>query len=223
MDEKNVVEAALFAAGGPVTDQQLKAATNRSSTFIAALVDKLIDEYRERNSPLEIIKLEGKYVMQLKSGYSEKVRAVSPRELSPSVLRTLSIIAYYQPIQQADLVDVRGQATYEHVAALEERGLIKKEKSGRSFALSTTDAFCDYFGLTRGDIESIKTQIAQRAKLKKQSLASWLDAGVPDNDGFKAVKLLVPHGAVAKARGRPAAVMSDANPINTDGDEKGHQ
>jgi segregation and condensation protein B len=192
LDEKNIVEAALFAAGGPVTDQQLKTATNRSSTFISSIIDKLIEEYRERDSPLEIMRLEGKYVMQLKSGYSERVRAVSPRELSPSVLRTLSIVAYYQPIQQADLVDVRGQATYEHIAALEERGLVKKTKNGRSFELTTTDAFCDYFGLTRGDIDSIKGQIAQRAKLKKQSLASWLDAGVPDNDAFKAVKLLVP-------------------------------
>lgn len=192
MDEKNIVEAALFAAGGPVTDQQLKTATNRSSTFISSIIDKLVEEYRERNSPLEILRLEGKYVMQLKSGYSERVRAVSPRELSPSVLRTLSIVAYYQPIQQADLVNVRGQATYEHIAALEERGLIKKTKNGRSFELTTTDAFCDYFGLTRGDIDSIKGQIAQRAKMKKQSLASWLDAGVPDNDGFKAVKLLLP-------------------------------
>jgi segregation and condensation protein B len=192
LDEKNIVEAALFAAGGPVTDVQLKTATNRSSTFISSIIDKLIEEYRERNSPLEIMRLEGKYVMQLKSGYSERVRAVSPRELSPSVLRTLSIVAYYQPIQQADLVKIRGQATYEHIAALEERGLISKTKSGRSFELTTTDAFCDYFGLTRGDIDSIKNQIMQRAKLKKQSLTSWLDAGVPDNDGFKTVRLLVP-------------------------------
>ena len=93
MDEKNLMEAALFAAGGPLTDAQLKAMANRSGTYISQIIDELIDEYRSRNSPLEILRLDGKYVMQLKPEYSGKVMSVSPKELSQSILRTLSIIA----------------------------------------------------------------------------------------------------------------------------------
>ncbi len=192
MDEKNLVEAALFAAGSPLTDAQLKAMANRSGAFISQIVDQLIDEYRSRNSPLEILRLDGKYVMQLKPEYSGKVMSVSPKELSQSVLRTLSIIAYYQPILQNELVNVRGQAVYDHVSALLDRGLIEKTKEGRSFTITTTSAFCDYFGLTHGDVESIKNQIKDKAKMKKLTLNQWMESSVPEGDPFGAVKLLVP-------------------------------
>lgn len=192
MDEKNIIEAALFAAGGPVGEQQLKNLINRSGTYVAALIDKLIDEYRRRDSPMEIIRMEGKYVMQLKAEYASSVMPVSPKELSTSLLRTLSVIAYYQPLLQNELVCIRGQAAYDHVAILLERGLIQKKRNGRSYELTTTDLFCDYFGLSHGDIESIKQQIASKAKFKKESLTKWIETGVPDTDAFNAVRKLMP-------------------------------
>ena len=194
MDEKSLLEAALFYAGGPVSEQQLKGLMGRSSTYISSLVEKLIEEYRQRGSPIEVVRLEGKYSMQLRPEYAERVMPLSPGELRPPVLRTLSIIAYYQPIQQSDLVGVRGQAAYEHVAILLEKGLIQKKRAGRSYELTTTDRFCDYFGLSRGDVESIKEQIKNKAKLKKESLNRWLEAGVPDMDAFDAVRKLMPVG-----------------------------
>ena len=192
MHEKELIEAALFAAGGPVSDAQLKAMLNRSAVFVADVVGQLIDDYRARGSPLEIVRLEGKYVMQLKPEYASKVMSVSPKELTAPVLRTLSVIAYYQPIFQNELVNVRGDKVYDHVAVLLERGLIEKVKEGRSFKLTTTPAFCDYFGLTHGDVESIKKQIQDKAKLKKQSLSQWIESGVSEVDEFDAVRLLVP-------------------------------
>jgi len=192
LNEKTLIEAALFAAGAPVSDAQLKGLVNRSATFVSGLVDQLTDEYRARGSPLEIVRLEGKYVMQLKPEYAGKVMSVSPKELTAPVLRTLSVIAYYQPIFQNELVNVRGDRAYDHVAALLDRGLIEKVKEGRSFKLTTTPAFCDYFGLTHGDVESIKQQIQKKAKLKKLSLAQWIESNVPESDPFAAVRLLVP-------------------------------
>jgi segregation and condensation protein B len=192
LHEKELVEAALFAAGDPVSDAQLKVMLNRSAVFVSEIVDQLIEDYRTRGSPLEIIRLEGKYVMQLKPEYASKVMSVSPKELTGPVLRTLSVIAYYQPILQNELVNVRGDKAYDHVAVLLERGLIEKAKEGRSFKLTTTTMFCDYFGLTHGDIASIKKQIQDKSKLKKQSLSQWIESNVPDVDGFDAVRLLVP-------------------------------
>lgn len=192
MDEKNLLEAALFVAGKPVSEQQLKSLLNRSSTYINSLAEKLIEEYRQRDSPLEVVRLEGKYSMQLKPDYANRVMGMSPGELRATSLRTLSIIAYYQPIQQNDLVAIRGQAAYEHVALLLEKGLIQKKKTGRSYELTTTDAFCDYFGMSKGDIESIKAQIKSKAKLKKESLTKWIDNKVPDMNAFEAVGKLMP-------------------------------
>lgn len=192
MDEKCLLEAALFSAGKPVSEQQLKGLLNRSSTYINSLAEKLTEEYRQRNSPLEVVRLEGRYALQLKPEYAERVVGLSPGELRAPALRTLSVIAYYQPLQQSDLVDIRGQAAYDHVALLLEKGLIEKKRAGRSYELTTTDAFCDYFGLSKGDVESIKAQIRKKAKLKKESLTRWIDSRVPDMDAFDAVSKLMP-------------------------------
>jgi segregation and condensation protein B len=192
VDEKNLLEAALFSAGKPVSEQQLKSLLNRSSTYINTLAEKLTEEYRQRNSSLEIARLEGKYSMQLKPEYARRVLGLSPGELRAPALRTLSVIAYYQPIQQFELVNIRGQAAYEHVALLLEKGLVQKKRAGRSYELTTTDAFCDYFGLTKGDVESIRAQIKKKAKLKKESLTGWLESKVPDMDAFEAVSKLMP-------------------------------
>ncbi|HTX44434.1 MAG TPA: SMC-Scp complex subunit ScpB [Methanocella sp.] len=192
MDEKNLLEAALFSAGKPVSESRLKSLLNRSMTHIDTLAGKLAEEYRQRGSPMEIVKLEGKYSMQLKPEYARRVLGLSPGELRAPALRTLSVIAYYQPIQQFELVNIRGQAAYEHVALLLEKGLVQKKRAGRSYELTTTDAFCDYFGLTKGDVESIRAQISKKAKLKKASLTSWLESKVPDMNAFEAVSKLMP-------------------------------
>jgi segregation and condensation protein B len=193
LDEKSLMEAALFSAGKPVSEAQLKTLLNRSSTYINTLAEKLMEEYRGRNSPLEVVKLEGKYALQLKPEYAERVVGFSPGELRAPALRTLSIIAYYQPLQQSDLVDIRGQAAYDHVAMLLEKDLIEKKRVGRSYELTTTDFFCDYFGLSHGDVESIRAQIKNKAKLKKESLTKWIDSKVPDMDAFQAVSQLMPR------------------------------
>jgi len=196
LDEKGLLEAALFSAGKPVGEPQLKGLLNRSGTYVSALANKLAEEYRQRGSPVEVVRLEGKYSMQLKPEYARRVLGLSPGELRAPALRTLSIIAYYQPLQQRALVDIRGQAAYEHVALLLEKGLVQKKRAGRSYELTTTDAFCDYFGLTKGDVESIKAQIKKKAKLKKESLTSWLESRVPDMNAFDAVSKLMPPSRV---------------------------
>ena len=78
--------------------------------------------------------------------------------LSSGPLRTLSYIAYRQPVSQKRVVDVRGQHAYGHVKLLKDMGLIAAERSGRSMALKTTDYFADYFGLAH-DVTSMKKDL----------------------------------------------------------------
>jgi len=47
--------------------------------------------------------IEGKFIMQVKREFAEKVRSIAPKELRSPVLRTLAMIAYHQPITVADL------------------------------------------------------------------------------------------------------------------------
>jgi segregation and condensation protein B len=128
--DKGIIEAALFVAGEPLDEERLSALLKGRP--VKEAVQELIQDYKDRDSAIEIVELEGKYVMQVKAGYAEEVRDVAPRELPPPILRTLSMIAYHQPLTQSDLVRIRGNSAYPHVRELEERGLISVAPKGRT-------------------------------------------------------------------------------------------
>ncbi|MCX9013234.1 MAG: SMC-Scp complex subunit ScpB [Candidatus Methanoperedens sp.] len=170
--DKGIIEAALFVSGEPLDTVQLRSLVKKKD--IQDIIHGLMDEYRQRNSPLEIKEVEGRYVMQVKPEYAERVRPIAPKELRAPVLRTLSMIAYHQPIIQSELVDRRGAATYEHVRELEERGLISAKPEGRSRILQTTPQFAEYFNLNSSDPEEIKRMIISLAREQKMGLDKWL-------------------------------------------------
>ena len=87
-------------------------------------------------------------MLQVKADFTPLVKRLVNRPLlSSGPLKTLSYIAYRQPISQKRVIEVRGQHAYGHVKLLKEMGLIAAERSGRSMALKTTEYFADYFGL----------------------------------------------------------------------------
>ena len=99
---------------------------------------------------MEILALKDeRYVLQVKAEYTPLVKKLVNRPLlSSGPLKTLSYIAYRQPITQKRVIEVRGQHAYGHIKLLKDMGLIMTERAGRSLALRTTEYFADYFGLT---------------------------------------------------------------------------
>ncbi len=172
MSDKEIIEAALFASGEPLNEEQLKDLVKGNNA--RELLQQLMEEYKQRESALEIKEIEGKYVMQVKSEYAEKVRSIAPKELRSPVLRTLAMIAYHQPITTAELVFKRGATAYEHVKELEERGLVAAAPRGRTRLLQTTQRFAEYFNLETSDPEAIKQKIIELAKEQKMGLDKWL-------------------------------------------------
>jgi segregation and condensation protein B len=73
-------------------------------------------------------------------------------------LKTLSYIAYRQPVPQAQVIDVRGHHSYDHLKQLEGLGLIERERAGRTKIIRTTEFFADYFGLSH-DLRGLKKQL----------------------------------------------------------------
>ncbi|MCK5216513.1 MAG: SMC-Scp complex subunit ScpB [Methanosarcinales archaeon] len=179
MNDHKIIEAALFTAGSPVDLVTLQGlVSNKKRT--QKVIEFLIKEYHERKGALEIIKIEGKFVMQVKPEYAELVRSIAPGELSSPVLRTLSIIAYHQPIVQSDLVEKRGNAVYDHVRELEEWGLISRSPQGRTKIINTTPWFAEYFGLDSSDPEYIRQRIVQMSTQQGQAgLDKWLGTKKP--------------------------------------------
>jgi len=156
-----LLEAALYVAGRPLDLKTLGSVLKtRSKRKVQKLARTLIKEYKERNTALEILELEdGRFVMQLKAEYTPMVRRISTRPLLPTgPLKTLSYIAYRQPVLQKQVIEVRGSHAYRHIKQLVDAGLITRERVGRNIVLKTTPYFADYFGLSH-DIKTMKKQL----------------------------------------------------------------
>ncbi len=146
-----LLEAALYVAGRPLDLNEIcQVIGSRSKKKAQMYAETLIQQYIARSTALEILALKDeRYVLQVKAEFTPLIKRLVNRPLlSSGPLKTLSYIAYRQPITQKRVIEVRGQHAYGHVKLLKDMGLIMSERSGRSLALRTTDYFADYFGLT---------------------------------------------------------------------------
>jgi len=146
-----LLEAALYVAGRPLDLKTLASVIKtRSKNKAQRLLQKLIETYKGRDTAIEVLSLQDeRYVLQLKAEYTPDVRRLALRPLlSVGPLKTLSYIAYRQPVPQTQVIDVRGQHVYDHLKQLEEMNLITRERAGRSKVIRTTEFFADYFGLS---------------------------------------------------------------------------
>jgi segregation and condensation protein B len=156
-----LLEAALYVAGRPLDLNELcSVLKTRSKNKARKLAKMLMKEYVSRNTALEILELKDeRYVLQLKAEFTPYVKKLVTRPLlSTGPLKTLSYIAYRQPIFQKRVVEVRGHHVYGHIRLLKEMGLIAAERSGRSTVLRTTEYFADYFGLSH-DVITMKKEL----------------------------------------------------------------
>ena len=159
--ELALVEAALYVAGRPLDLNELcSVLKTRSKNKVQKLARTLIKEYVARNTSLEILELKDeRYVLQLKADFTPQVKRLVNRPLlSIGPLKTLSYVAYRQPVSQKRVIDVRGHHAYGHIKLLKEMNLVASERMGRSMILKTTEYFADYFGLSH-DTLSMKKQL----------------------------------------------------------------
>jgi segregation and condensation protein B len=160
-DDYALVEAALYVSGHPLDVNELcSVLKTRSKNKAKKITRELMQEYAKRKTALEILELKDeRYVLQLKADFTPLVKKFVNRPLlSIGPLKTLSYIAYRQPVSQKRVIDVRGHHAYIHIRTLREMGLVASEKSGRSMVLRTTEYFADYFGLSQ-DTASMKKEL----------------------------------------------------------------
>jgi len=163
--ERNVnkialIEAALYVTGRPIDLKTLGSILGmRSEEKIRETARELKELYKDGRA-IEVLELsDGRFVMQLRPRYAPYVKRLATRQLlTPGPMKTLSFIAYKQPITQSYVAKVRGNLSYSHVKQLQEIGLISEEKLGRTKILRTTPNFADYFNLSQ-DPQTMKKQL----------------------------------------------------------------
>lgn len=167
-----MLEAALYAAGRPITVTDLMIVIKtKSEKVIKSLLHDLAVKYEVRKSALEVRLLPGDLaVMRLKEQYDETVKQFTNRPLlSSGPLKTLSYIAYHQPVEQTQIITDRGSHVYSHLKKIEEMGLITREKGNGSCMVETTPYFSEYFGFGHDPMKS-KIQLRKifsELKIKK--------------------------------------------------------
>jgi segregation and condensation protein B len=158
------VEAALYAAGRPLSVEEIAhvagTASERKATAIAREIAKTVNGTM---TAVEVVEYSGpRFAMQLRAQYTQTARKFATRPLlTRAALRTLSFIAFFQPISAADLVLRRSSTVYQHLKELEDVGFIIGERQGRSRSYTTTGRFAEYFGLST-DITTMKRQLENR-------------------------------------------------------------
>ena len=157
MNDRELIEAALFVAGRPLTLLELESIVSIDAD-VEDIVESLVTEYRGKGA-LEVVQTDEDVVMQVKGEYADAVRPIAQRDLETPVLRTLAVIAFHQPVTQSKVAEIRGNKAYGHVHELEARKLVESEPCGRTRLLRTTKAFADYFGFERDSLEEIKQRI----------------------------------------------------------------
>ena len=158
-EQKKLIEAAIFMTGGAVSLERMKnLLKTESNSLVLDIIEELQKEYEARDTALEVVKTsEGTYTMQVKNKYLPKVKDLAMSvDFNRAVLRTLAIVAYKQPIKQSIVVKMRGNKAYDHVKELHEQGFIVKEREGRTYSLTTTKKFEEYFGATWADVQRRK-------------------------------------------------------------------
>lgn len=179
---KNVIESALFAAGGPLSVERLESLFTPDEPdeqpgreAIRAALDALRVEWEPRG--IELVEVASGFRFQVRATMAPWVSRLweeRPTRYSRALLETLALIAYRQPITRAEIEDIRGVSVSSSIVkTLLEREWVRvvghRDLPGRPALYATTRQFLDYFNLKSlddlptlaelKDIDSINTEL----------------------------------------------------------------
>lgn len=147
------VEAVLFVAESPVTPDQIALAVQAPVYAVEESLEQL-GARLEFNSALQLVRIAGGYQLCTKPQHAEAIaRYLKPQrhKLSRSLLETLAIIAYKQPITGAEVDEIRGVQSDYSLRQLVERRMVRevgrKVAPGRPVLYGTTQQFLHAFNL----------------------------------------------------------------------------
>lgn len=162
VSEKQVVEAALFVGGMPLTAKKLSSLfhTDHGFGFVECLLDELNRQYAEEGRPYAITLGEGGYRLSLLPEFESvrnKVFGYGPRDvkLTQDTLEVLALVAYKQPITKSQMEALGKSNAGSVLRQLLQRELIRidrahappNSKSKNDPPYVTTARFLSLFGV----------------------------------------------------------------------------
>jgi segregation and condensation protein B len=175
---KNVIEAALLAAGRPLSMDELVSVFDErdgsNAEEVRNAIAALTAEYATRG--LELLEVASGYRIQIRAGVAQPVSRLwqeRPAKYSRALLETLALVAYRQPITRGEIEQIRGVAVNPNIIkTLLERNWIRvvghRDVPGRPELLGTTREFLDYFSLKKLDDLPTLAQLKELEDLRVQ-------------------------------------------------------
>lgn len=147
-----VIEALLFVGNEPLDPSRITAAfpTIKTADFVQA-IRRLSERYERQQRPYVIRRAPDGYVLELKQRYRDEIRSRTKVDrgvrLPRPVVEVLSLVAYRQPIDRAEIEKMLGYDPSAPLRQLLRRGLIAKQphEKGASPPFVTTERFLELF------------------------------------------------------------------------------
>lgn len=178
MEQKNLVEAALFMTPRPLKEQDISKITRIGSLgTIKGLLEQLEKEYESRG--VRVLRTSEGWEMQVAPHLLPSVAKLAPySNLSEGCKRALALVVYNEPMPQAELIRIQGNKAYAYVKRLEKMGLIRTQKEGRTKKLHLTSEFEAYFGEQKDKIkQQLEEQYAKRKAKDEKREAKRRESG----------------------------------------------
>lgn len=171
-----VIEAVLFAMGETVEISRLADLIEEDVKTTKQILEEMQEQYQLENRGISLIQFESAVQLCTKTELYEYLVKIAkaPRKynLTESLMETLSIIAYKQPITKLEIEKIRGVSCDHAVNRLMEFELVtelgRKDAPGRPLLFGTTEQFLRSFGVQSLD-ELPEINPVQVEEFKKQA------------------------------------------------------
>ncbi len=172
------IEAILFAGGKPLSVGEMAEVLGEGHrAALQEALATLMRRYADRPTALELRKVGDRYALQLRDAYVTVARPVTPLDMSPRTLKSLTLIAYHQPLLQSLLVRMIGDGAYEEVQRLRGMGFVHTEPKGSTLELVTTRLFAEHFGIGSTRPEEIRQYLERKLGVPSPPPAATGDGG----------------------------------------------
>lgn len=182
-EQEAAIEAILFTMGKSVELERIATAIACDLQATKELLHRMMEQYQKENRGIQILELEDSYQMcTRKEMYEYLIRVASvPKKqvLTDTLLETLSIVAYKQPVTKMEIEKIRGVKSDHAVNKLVEYHLIceagRLDAPGRPILFATTEEFLRCFGVSSLEelpiveveqIEEFKIEAEEEAQMK---------------------------------------------------------
>lgn len=181
---ESILESLLFFAGDSIPSSKLCEVCESEEITVHMAVYRLNEVYKKTNSGFEIVEVDSGYQMCTSPqniAYIQKFKQKPIKKLlTQTLLETLAIVAYSQPITKVQIEDIRGVRSEHAVSKLIEYRLIEEvgrlNVIGRPILFGTTNEFLRHFGFKNIDeLPKVKEELIERFKKEVEEEMNYIN------------------------------------------------